>query len=268
MLLRSLSGFLLVVTLLLSMFYSMQAFGVVWWFLTLGAFYEVYSMDKASNNSVGYFVSCVLFLASCFVGILFKDSTYFISAIVLIPLFFVMIQMLSFREGQGRTEFASKSVGLTMVSYVCLGFGSLFILTLQDWPTYILIFLFSINWLQDTFAYFGGRLFGRTPFSPHLSPKKTWEGALIGMFGAATFWAVIKSNFPQLIAPVLLECFWYLFIVVAVSGQLGDLLESFLKRSFGVKDSGKLIPGHGGVLDRFDSVIIGSVILSLYVCLQ
>ena len=53
-----------------------------------------------------------------------------------------MIQMLSFREGQGRTEFANKSVGLTMVSYVCLGFGSLFILTLQDWPTYILIFLF------------------------------------------------------------------------------------------------------------------------------
>ncbi len=268
MLIRSLSGFFLVAILLVSMFYSMQLFGFVWWILTLGAFYEAYNMYKSSGSDFSYIASSVLFLTSCFVGVLFKDVSYFLGAIVLVPLALIIIQMQSYRPGQGRKEFADKAIGFTLITYITVGYGSLFILTLQDWPTYILIFLFSINWFQDTFAYIGGRLVGRTSFSPYLSPKKTWEGALIGVLGAGILWAVIKFNFPQLIAPVLLDCYWILFLAVSISGQLGDLLESFFKRSFGVKDSGSLIPGHGGVLDRFDSVIIGSIILSLYICLQ
>ena len=136
------------------------------------AFYEAYNMDKSPGSVLGYVASGVLFLASCLVGIFFRDSSYFISAIVLIPLCLIMIQMQSYRPGQGRKELADKAIGLTLVSYVCIGYGSVFLLTLQDWPTYLLIFLFSINWLQDTFAYLGGRLFGRIPLSPYLSPKK------------------------------------------------------------------------------------------------
>ena len=268
MIVRSFSGLFLVTILILSMFYSMQVFGAVWWLLTLGAFYEAYDMDRGPGSVLGYMVSTTLFMTSCLVGILFKNSTYFMGAIVIIPLSLLMIQMLSYRPGQGRAELAQKAVGLTLVIYVCVGYGSVFILTLQDWPTYILIFLFSINWLQDTCAYIGGRLFGRTPFSPYSSPKKTWEGALIGILGACGVWAFLKLNFHQLLAPVLLDNFWPLFFAVAIAGQLGDLLESFFKRSLGVKDSGKLIPGHGGVLDRFDSVIVGAVILAVYVSLR
>ena len=149
MLIRSLSGFFLVAILLLSMFYSMQIFGLVWWLLTMGAFYEAYKMDKSPGSVLGYVVSGVLFLASCLVGILFRDSSYFVCAIVLIPLCLIMIQMQSYRPGQGRKELADKAIGLMLVSYVCIGYGSLFLLTLQDWPTYILIFLFSIPLLPS-----------------------------------------------------------------------------------------------------------------------
>ncbi len=252
----------------MSMVYSMQVFGVVWWLLTLGAFYEAYSMDNRQGAAFAYIVSVSLFMSSCAVGILYRDTSYFIGAIILIPLSFMIIQMLAYKSGQGRQDFAQKTVGLTLVTYVCVGYGSVFILTMQDWPTYILIFLFSINWLQDTCAYIGGRLFGRIPFSPYLSPKKTWEGAIIGMIGACGVWAFLKFNFHQLVAPILLDYFWVLFFAVAIAGQLGDLLESFFKRSLGVKDSGKLIPGHGGVLDRFDSVILGAVVLSVFTVLR
>ena len=75
------------------MFYSMQLFGFIWWILTLGAFYEAYNMDKSSGSDLSYTVSSVLFLTSCFVGILFKDVSYFLGAIVLVPLALIIIQM-------------------------------------------------------------------------------------------------------------------------------------------------------------------------------
>jgi phosphatidate cytidylyltransferase len=115
----------------------------------------------------------------------------------------------------------------------------------------LLLFALVITWAGDTVAYFAGRAIGRHPFAPALSPKKTWEGAVAGFAGsllvgyAFSWW--LHASVPHLLA---------MAGVGNVAGQVGDLVESAYKRSAGVKDSGALLPGHGGVLDRIDALIL------------
>jgi len=116
---------------------------------------------------------------------------------------------------------------------------------------WILLFALVITWFGDTAAYFVGRALGKRPFAPHLSPKKTWEGAIASMAAALLVGWVLSTriNVP---AGIVLG----LSAVGNVAGQVGDLLESAFKRSAGVKDSGTILPGHGGMLDRIDALIL------------
>jgi phosphatidate cytidylyltransferase len=117
-----------------------------------------------------------------------------------------------------------------------------------------LVVLFATIWAGDTAALLVGRKLGRTPFAPSLSPKKTNEGAIGGLLGGVAAAAAIgQLAFPQLPLRHVLGA----SVVAGVAGQLGDLAESMLKRAAGVKDSSQLIPGHGGVLDRVDSLLFG-----------
>ena len=118
---------------------------------------------------------------------------------------------------------------------------------------WLLLFALVITWIGDTAAYFAGRSIGRHPFAPHLSPKKTWEGAAASFVGSvAAAWAMAHWG------RVNVATVHVLGIAAAgnVAGQMGDLLESAYKRSAGVKDSGALLPGHGGILDRIDALIL------------
>lgn len=127
------------------------------------------------------------------------------------------------------------------------------------------------NAASDTTAFFIGRSFGRHRLAPRISPNKTWEGALAGVVGAMVFSLLFTA--PRLFAatnPLYVEGFIYwqalsLGLLVSVFGQLGDLAESLLKRHAGVKDSGRLLPGHGGILDRMDSVIFAGIVVYYYV---
>jgi phosphatidate cytidylyltransferase len=116
----------------------------------------------------------------------------------------------------------------------------------------------AITWLQDTSAYFVGRQFGRHKLAPILSPKKTWEGAAGGMIGAILTGVVCVW---LLGLPITLLQGALLGIVGGIVGPLGDLSESLIKRQVGLKDAGTLIPGHGGILDRADSLLFTVPIL-------
>jgi len=116
---------------------------------------------------------------------------------------------------------------------------------------YLLLFALIITWVGDTVAYFVGRAVGKHKFAPILSPKKTWEGA-IASFLSALLVAVIYARYINIPLPHLLG----MAACGNVAGQAGDLFESSFKRSAGVKDSGTLLPGHGGVLDRIDALIL------------
>ena len=119
--------------------------------------------------------------------------------------------------------------------------------------------IFSI-WINDTMAYIVGSFIGKTPFSP-ISPKKTWEGTA----GGALLTVIAAVVYGMLSHQWRIIDWIALSVLTAVAGTLGDLLESKLKRIAGVKDSGNLMPGHGGALDRFDSLIVAAPVVFVYV---
>lgn len=119
-------------------------------------------------------------------------------------------------------------------------------------------------WASDTGAYFAGRFFGKRPLYPVISPKKTLEGGIGGLVCAALMAMALRS---VLDAPIAYPHAAALGIVGAMAGVLGDLCESLLKRSVGAKDSSQLIPGHGGVFDRFDGVVFCVPVVYIYAML-
>ena len=124
------------------------------------------------------------------------------------------------------------------------------------------VFLFVVVLLTDTAAYFGGRAFGRHQFTPTISPKKTWEGAIIGWAVGGLF-AVGAARFLQL--PMSVVAALILGLATSLVSTFGDLTFSFFKRQGHVKDSSHLIPGHGGFLDRLDSVLTGAAVVATYI---
>jgi len=124
----------------------------------------------------------------------------------------------------------------------------------------LLLLALVLTWATDTFAYFVGSGLGRHKLCPSLSPQKTWEGALGGVAGSVLAGVVYYA----LIGLVPLRHVIAISLLVSVFGEIGDLAESALKRLAGVKDTGSLIPGHGGVLDRFDSVLLTVPVLYYY----
>ncbi len=130
------------------------------------------------------------------------------------------------------------------------------------WGGLTIIAIFASIWLCDTAAYFGGLTMGKHKLFPRVSPNKSWEGAVWGFFGAVVTMIVFQIYFLPYLK---LHQAVIIGVIIGVFGQIGDLIESLLKRDAGVKDSSGLIPGHGGVFDRFDSLIYVSPILYLYI---
>ena len=134
-------------------------------------------------------------------------------------------------------------------------------LRLYRWGGYTVISLFAAIWVCDSAAYFAGRAFGRHRLFVRVSPNKTWEGAAAGFVAAVGVLQLARVLLlPYMSVTDALVC----GMIVGVCGQIGDLAESLLKRDAGVKDSSSLIPGHGGVLDRFDSLLFVAPLVFVY----
>lgn len=154
------------------------------------------------------------------------------------------------------------AAGISTSALLLVAFPLTYAVRLHGWGEYgpwLLLFALVITWAGDTGAYFAGRAFGKHALAPHLSPKKTWEGSFAGL-AASLIAAVFFQRWLHAPIPYLLG----MASVANVAGQAGDLLESAYKRSAGVKDSGDLLPGHGGVLDRIDALILAIPVVWYY----
>lgn len=157
------------------------------------------------------------------------------------------------------------SAGISSSALLLVAFPLSFAVRLDSIPVYgprLLLFALVITWAADTVAYFVGRAVGKHTLAPHISPKKTWEGSIGGLVGSLIVAYVFRYWLP-IPVPHLLA----MATVGNTAGQMGDLLESACKRSAGVKDSGALLPGHGGVLDRIDAVILCIPVIWYYLVL-
>jgi len=175
-----------------------------------------------------------------------------ISMIIFISLFLEVL-----RRQVSSESFALQNMGAAIagVAYVVLPWSFMILIRTRELGALFLITLFCCTWMCDVTAYFVGSHYGRHLLCDKVSPKKTWEGFLGG--AAASFLCggvlALLFSFPPL--PLLL-----MGLLCGIAGQLGDLGESVLKREADVKDTGKLIPGHGGLLDRFDSILVNGTL--------
>lgn len=159
-------------------------------------------------------------------------------------------------------ENAFLSIAITWVGicYIAWSLSHLFLIRdLRPDGMFYTFFLFLVIWALDIGSYFGGLKFGRRKLAEYVSPKKTWEGCVIGSL-AALFVALLCQQISErvFLRPFKLSHALWLGILIIVLAQISDLSESLFKRNAQVKDSGSLIPGHGGILDRFDSFLLTS----------
>ncbi|MBE6599502.1 MAG: phosphatidate cytidylyltransferase [Ruminococcaceae bacterium] len=165
---------------------------------------------------------------------------------------------------KGKIPFEKIGTVFTSICYVVITFTAVSALRQGEGGKYLYLLTFLGPWVSDTFAYFCGRLFGRHKLIPEVSPKKTVEGSVGGIVftavGFVVYGFIISKITDGAVSPSYLPLAATGMIVSAIS-QIGDLAASLIKRNYGIKDYGSLFPGHGGVLDRFDSVLLTAPVL-------
>jgi len=200
-------------------------------------------------------------------------------AAAIAPFIFLMRAM---RTEDSRSGYPAAAASVFAFAYIAMPLGMLVQLRQHAAGAFYLLYLLLVVWAGDIFAYFVGKAIGRHLMSPRISPKKTWEGAAASLIASvATGWllfghaerisiALLRVGLIErrdgmfsleqpAMAPVIL-----LTIVLNVAAQLGDLVESLIKRGAGVKDSGAILPGHGGMLDRIDALLFAAPVLWYY----
>lgn len=200
------------------------------------------------------------FLAG-FCGNVSEFAVYFLSVIFVYLLFIMAVAVFS----KGKIPIDEVFTMFTSIVYVVLAFASLILLRDRESGQYLILIAIFMPLISDVFAYFCGFLFGKHKLIPDVSPKKTVEGSVGGMFfcgvACAVFGVVVAIINGGAFEIFLALRMFFIGVIVSVISQIGDLIASVIKRRYGIKDYGKLFPGHGGVLDRFDSVLATSPII-------
>jgi phosphatidate cytidylyltransferase len=202
----------------------------------------------------------VLLLMILFWSTISNHGMTFLSAAVLTWLV-MFLRLITYRPG------VEPGINYRLISFFCalasisFAWYSLSWLRNQAQGEYLLLLLLFIIWAADTGAYFAGKQFGQRKLAPSISPGKTWEG-LFGGIGTALLIALLLAHYT-IGLPGTLLWFIVLIVVTALTSAAGDLFISLHKRTMGLKDAGKLFPGHGGVLDRFDSLVAGAPFFAL-----
>ena len=257
---RLLTGVLFVVVLLSSIYQSELASSILFFVIILLCQREFYTFFKAGDvkpqSLVGVIGGLGFFLASVVAS---QTHLTFNTLFLIVPLIFIVFIFELFRNRKDPIA----NIGYTILGiiYIAVPFTLLhqisYYTDFQFGDTYnyeVLIGYFFILWANDTGAYLVGRKFGRRKLFERISPKKTWEGSLGGVF----FGVLLGYVNSQLFEGLDTITWMILAVIVVVFGSLGDLVESLFKRSLGIKNSGKILPGHGGVLDRFDGIFISA----------
>lgn len=231
--------------------------------ISLIAFYEFYIMLKSKNAHVNLLLG---FIAVAF--LVFNQYYVLMNAYMFLIIWFVVLLIY---ELYRNTESALNNLGATLLSTMFLGLFGSSLLGIREFYSvddelylnggYLIISIMATIWICDSAAFFGGTALGKHKLFPRVSPNKTWEGAVFGFI-----FAIITMVIAKFVVLDFLE--WIDVIVfgliIGIIGQLGDLVESLIKRDAGVKDSSALIPGHGGIFDRFDSLLFSSPVIYFY----
>lgn len=260
---RIIVSLLAIPILLLLSWFGKLPFFILILFISLLAFKEYSDILKHNNVFVNSFIGYISII-SIFINTYFKATEFEFILLIIIS----MLLLIELFRNHGS---AINNIAGTILGILFIGFFSLQIINIRDFFSdnillysqggYLIISILISIWMCDSAAYFLGTAFGKHRLFLRVSPKKSWEGAIAGFS-----FAIISMMASKIL---FLDFFdWNdviaIGVIIGLFGQIGDLIESLFKRDAGVKDSSKLIPGHGGIFDRFDSLIFSAPLIYLY----
>ncbi len=268
LLVRTLSGAVMLAVMPAAVLYSPWSYGALLLLLLIPGMQEFYNLAERCNAApqriIGTVTGVMLFaLNFCAAAEITLFGSRQLEALALVMLL-LMLFLMFICELYRPSEHPANNIGTTLmgVVYVALPLALMChipALGAGAWNPWQMLFFVFIIWSNDVFAYLVGMSIGRHRLFERHSPKKSWEGFFGGLAGAMLMgWIaarVLEADAVQWIG---------LALVAAVTGVLGDLVESMLKRAAGVKDSGNIIPGHGGILDRFDALLLAAPFVVAY----
>lgn len=256
---RALTALVFVIVLITSVRWNYYSFTLFFFVIAMIGLKEFYALSKNFNvkpyKIIGFICGAVLYISLIDLFYLFNNNTPLIYLIILIPIAVLIVALFNHRPSPIQNTLFT----LFGIIYAVLPFALLHqvVITqnessmLSEFNPDILVGVILLIWCNDTFAYLGGSLFGRHKMIERISPAKTWEGTIFGVLCTFAGSFYIASFFDE-----SQSAYWLLFgILVPLMATIGDLVESMIKRQANIKDTGKIMPGHGGILDRFDSLI-------------
>jgi len=227
----------------------------IWGLLAVLEFYKLANTSKVSSLTYFGLIWTLLFILSPHFNYDLAIPLLLTSAVVL-----SLICLLWQPQKEGAfIGWAWTIAGILYIGWLLSYFVAL--RGLDNGREWVFLALFT-TFGSDTTAFFVGRALGKHHLAPRISPSKTWEGAIAGAFGSIIVSLILVNLFSL---PLNYGWTILLGLLISILGQLGDLVESLLKRNMGVKDSSRLIPGHGGFLDRIDSVVFAGIVVYYYV---
>ncbi len=251
---RIVSALLGAFVILTALFYGKWSYFAVFFLIGALAQWEFYRLVRIQSyvpvRVLGVFIGCLLFVLSFLIQAGYLDSNFYYAIFPLAATIFLY----KLYKKNDPNPFLNIALFYLGISYVAVPFMLMNIIVFDsgEYSYQILMGLLLIIWASDTGAYFAGSAFGRTKLFERISPKKTWEGLIGGAVTAGGFAIGLSRYYMDLNTLEWIS----IAAIVVVAGNYGDLVESLFKRSMSIKDSGNSIPGHGGFLDRFDSLIL------------
>ncbi len=265
---RAITGSIYVLSVIAAIFIHPIVTSVYFFIIAMIGLWEFYNISSKQNDIkpdaiIGYLIAIATYIA--------MNENLLGQAIAKAGLFsaLILLFVLTIAELYRKSEKPFSNIAYTVLSiiYIVVPLGCVNIImdVNSSHPQMILMSVFIFAWANDTFAYLTGMKFGKHKLLERISPKKTWEG-WIGGFVFTIIAAIVISKFSTALP---IESFIAVAVITSVIGTFGDLVESMLKRQVGVKDSGNILPGHGGVLDRFDILLLVlPAVTLLFVILQ
>jgi phosphatidate cytidylyltransferase len=264
---RTITGILFVAILVGSILWNVYSTGILFLAFAIGCYVELRNVFGGSKHkpwlSGGLFTGIILYVSVFLViiGVLVPKYLF-----LLVPLFFLIMVAEIFKKKDN--SFLDAALTFLGVIYIFIPFSltSLVVKVPFGVPSFnpgMLLGIFILIWANDVFAYLGGLILGKHKLYETLSPNKTWEGTITGIL------FTIAAAYPvSLVFKGLLVTDWVILsVMISVLGIFGDLFESMIKRNNQLKDSGKILPGHGGLLDRFDAFLFAMPVATAYIIL-
>ncbi len=265
---RSITAAIFVATMLACVYFGAASFTIIFAIVTVLGLWELLTIFFSENDWAHKLLGLLLGIVPYAIAVVSNfDWLHFPPENLLWGLLAILFSLFIIELFlQSKQPFQNIALLILAAIYVGLPFALLHAIGFVQGDGYyfgIVMGLMLMTWASDTGAYLVGSQFGKTPFLPRISPKKTWEGTLGGLLGT-----VLAGWGLSVLLPELPRTDWIvLACIVGVFGPLGDLVESMLKRSYGIKDSSNLLPGHGGVLDRFDAFLFMLPFVAVYLFL-